>query len=60
MILYLNPTAESSLKYGSKVEGELITKTKKQTVICTSNGLHFYIPNKDILFKVIQYPTLVS
>ena len=49
MIIYLKPTCKSSLKYGSKIEGEIISENQSLTIVRLDNGLCFRIPTVDIV-----------
>ena len=52
MVFYLNSTSKASLKYGSKIEGDVIKKTTTTTYVLIQNGLTFSIPNEDIIKTV--------
>ena len=52
MIIYLAPTAKSSLNYGSKITGEILQELPDLLIVKIENGLVFRIPKKDILYKI--------
>ena len=52
MIIYLDPTSKTALKYSSKISGIIVNENESTVRLRNENGLDFLVPRHHILKKI--------